>query len=70
MLTRVRSAHLSPGLPGLGFKPYFGKSGEYLVMKYFKCSADVQNCANLWILRQVRLLDNKNTLFFYKEHVH
>ena len=59
-INRVRSAHLSPGLPtgltrepGLGFKPYFGKSGEYWVIKYFKCS-DVQNCANWWILRQVR----------------
>ena len=47
---------VNPGKPGLGFKPYFGKSGEYWVIKYFKCS-DVQNCANLWILRQVRLLD-------------
>ena len=41
--------------------PYFGKSGEYRVIKYFKCS-DVQNCANLWILRPVRLFD-------YKEHI-
>ena len=49
---------VNPGKPGLGFKPYFGKSGEYWVIKYFKCS-DVQNCANLWILRQLRLLDNK-----------
>ena len=50
---------------GFGFKPYFGKSGEYWVIKYFKCS-DVQNCGNLWILRQVRvrLLDNKKTTFF------
>ena len=51
---------ISPGVyplgkPGLGLKPYFGKSGEYRVIKYFKCS-DVQNCVNLWILRQVRLL--------------
>ena len=46
------------GKPGLGFKPYFGKSGEYWVIKYFKCS-DVQNCANLWILSLVRLLDYK-----------
>ena len=44
-IIRVRSAHLSPfthwvnpGKPGLGFKPYFGKSGEYWVLKYFKCS--------------------------------
>ena len=44
---------VNPGKPGLGFKPYFGKSGEYWVFKYFKCS-DVQNCANWWILRQVR----------------
>ena len=39
---------VNPGKPGLGFKPYFGKSGEYWVIKYFKCS-DVQNCANWWI---------------------
>ena len=44
---------VNPGKPGLGFKPYFGKSGEYWVLKYFKCS-DVQNCANWWILKQVR----------------
>ena len=44
---------VNPGKPGLGFKPYFGKNGEYWVIKYFKCS-DVQNCANWWILRQVR----------------
>ena len=37
-------------------------------MKYFKCS-DNQNCANLWILRQVRLLDNKKTKLFYIEHI-
>ena len=49
----------------------FEKSEEYWVIKYFKCS-DVQNCANLWILRQGRLLDNKTnflhstcTLNFY-----
>ena len=40
---------VNPGKPGLGFKPYFGKSGEYWVIKYFKC-LDVQNCANLWVL--------------------
>ena len=39
-----------PSKPGLGFKPYFGKCGEYRVIKYFK-SSDVQNCANLWIFR-------------------
>ena len=27
---------VNPGKPGLGFKPYFGKSGEYWVIKYFK----------------------------------
>ena len=51
---------VNPGKPVLGFKPYFGKSGEYWVIKYFNCS-DVQNCANLLILRPGRLLD-------YKEH--
>ena len=56
---------VNPGKPGLGFKPYFGKSGEYWVIKYFKC-LDVQNCANLWILRQVRLLDNKNIEHIYE----
>ena len=25
---------VNPGKPGLGFKPYFGKSGEYWVIKY------------------------------------
>ena len=44
---------VNPGKPGLGFKPYFGKSGEYWVIKYFKWSV-VQNCVNWWILRQVR----------------
>ena len=44
---------VNPGKPGLGFKPYFGKSGEYWEIKCFKCS-DVQNCANWWILGQVR----------------
>ena len=44
---------VNPGKPGLGFKPYFGKSGEYWVIKYFKFS-DVQNCANWWIFTQVR----------------
>ena len=29
---------VNPGLPGLGFKPYFGKVGEYWGIKYFKCS--------------------------------
>ena len=48
---------------GLGFKPYFGKSGEYWVIKYFECS-DIQKCANLWILRQVRLLDNKENITY------
>ena len=68
LLDRVRSAHLSPLTqckPGLSFKLYFGKSGEYWVIKYFK-SLDVQNCANLWILRQVRLLDNK----VHRTHIH
>ena len=75
---RVRNAHLSPGLPtgftwvypgkpGFGFKLYFGKSGEYWVIKYFKCS-EGQNCANLWILRQVRLLDNKEHMYIKSIH--
>ena len=55
---------VNPGKPGLGFKPYFGKSGEYWVIKYFKCS-DVQNWANLWILRQERLLDNKEHMSLF-----
>ena len=38
------------------------KSWEYWVIRYFKCS-DAQNCANLWILRQARLLDNKKKHF-------
>ena len=60
---------VNPGKPGLGFKPYFGKSGEYWVIKYFKCS-DVQNCANLWILRQVpvRLLENKEHMCIKSIH--
>ena len=29
---------VNPGKPGLGFKPYFAKSGDYWVIKYFKCS--------------------------------
>ena len=49
---------VNPGKPGLGFKPYFGKSGEYWVIKYFKCS-DVQNCANWWILRQVNSKEHR-----------
>ena len=58
---------VNPGKPGLGFKPYFGKSGEYWVIKYFKCS-DVKNCANLWILRQVSLLDNKEHMYIKSIH--
>ena len=58
---------VNPVKPGLGFKPYFGKSGEYWVIKYFKCS-DVQNSANLWILRQVRLLDNKEHMYIQFIH--
>ena len=54
------------GKTGLGFKPYFGKSVEYWVIKYFKFS-DVQNCENLWILRQII----KNMLFFlHRTYVH
>ena len=52
-----------------GLKPYFGISGEYWVIKYFKCSV-VQNGANLRILRQVRLLDNKKTFFLHKTYEH
>ena len=45
---------VNPGKPGLGFTLCFGKkSGGYWVIKYFKC-LDVKNCANLWILRQVK----------------
>ena len=29
---------VNPGLPGLGFKPYFGKVGNTLGIDYFKCS--------------------------------
>ena len=46
---------VNPGLPGLGFKPYFGNvgnNGEYNIL-------NVQNCANLLTLRQVRLHDKK-----------
>ena len=34
---------VNPGLPGLGFRPYFGKvgnAGEYIIL-------NVQNCINL-----------------------
>ena len=53
--------------PGWVLSLILEKSGEFWVIKYFKCS-DVQNCANLWILRQVRLLDNKEHMYIKSIH--
>ena len=37
---------VNPGKPGLGFKPYFGKSGEYWVINILNVQmfTIVQNC--------------------------